>query len=67
MNSLRVDKARAMAAGGDTQIQDIAFECGFRSQRSFNRVFREFTGMTPTDFRARWYGVDKSLIDRQHK
>lgn len=64
VNSLRVDKARAMAAGGDTQIQDIAFECGFRSQRSFNRVFREFTGMTPTDFRARWYGVDKSLIDR---
>lgn len=65
VNSMRVDKARAMAAGEDTQIQDIAFECGFRSQRSFNRVFREFTGMTPAEFRARWYGVDKCVFDRK--
>lgn len=28
----------------------IAFECGFNSKSSFNRVFKEVTGQTPTQF-----------------
>jgi AraC-like DNA-binding protein len=29
----------------------IAFECGFNSKASFNRAFKKFTGLTPTDFK----------------
>lgn len=40
-----VDRAR------DTVLA-IAYEAGFSSLQSFNRVFREMEGQTPTDFRA---------------
>lgn len=32
-------------------IMEIAYDCGFRNQTSFNRVFREKTGMTPREWR----------------
>ena len=32
-------------------ITGIAFECGFNSQATFQRTFKEFTGMSPTEFR----------------
>ena len=40
----------------DTQYQHytilaIAFECGFNSKASFNRIFKEYTGLTPGEFR----------------
>jgi AraC-like DNA-binding protein len=31
-------------------IIGIAFECGFKSQPTFQRAFKQFTGCTPTDF-----------------
>lgn len=32
-------------------IEQIAFDSGFSSQRTFNRLFREIKGMTPGEFR----------------
>jgi AraC-like DNA-binding protein len=32
-------------------ITGIAFDCGFNSQATFQRTFKEFTGMSPTEFR----------------
>lgn len=32
-------------------IADIAFECGFSSIRSFNRIFKELSGRTPNQYR----------------
>jgi AraC-like DNA-binding protein len=29
----------------------IAFECGFNSKSAFNRVFRQFTGVTPSQYK----------------
>lgn len=29
----------------------IAFECGFNSKAAFNRAFKKFTGLTPTEFK----------------
>lgn len=33
-----------------TRISDVALQCGFSSINSFNRAFREITGMTPTQY-----------------
>ncbi|NLG52683.1 MAG: AraC family transcriptional regulator, partial [Clostridiales bacterium] len=32
-------------------IENISFECGFSTQRTFNRVFFELIGMTPSEYR----------------
>ncbi|MFA9388226.1 MAG: helix-turn-helix domain-containing protein [Prolixibacteraceae bacterium] len=32
-------------------ILAIAYECGFNSKASFNRIFKEYTGTTPGEFR----------------
>nr|WP_262921307.1 helix-turn-helix domain-containing protein [Maribellus maritimus] len=31
-------------------VLGIAFECGFNSKTTFNRIFKEETGMTPTNY-----------------
>lgn len=61
INTLRVDKARKLLAQTDLPITSVAFDCGFQSQRSFNRVFLEFTDMTPSEFRKVWHG--RTLYD----
>ncbi len=48
INSLRIDKACKLLYETDKNIIDIALECGFGSQRSFNRVFLASTGQTPS-------------------
>ena len=35
---------------GSARISDIALQCGFSSINSFNRAFREITGMTPRQY-----------------
>ena len=53
LHALRIRQARQLLMFTDKTVTDIAFECGFMSQRNFNRVFREMTGMTPSEFRER--------------
>lgn len=53
--------ARAKAELSDPQsarkpVSSIAFDVGFSSLASFNRVFREMTGLTPTAFRQKALG-----------
>ena len=52
LHNLRVAKARRMLIDTPTSITDIAFESGFSSLRTFNRVFMKYTGKTPTDYRV---------------
>ena len=37
---------------GDLRISEIAFAAGFQSLSQFNRVFKRFSGKSPTDFRG---------------
>ena len=52
VNSFRVNKARHLLKYTNMGMNDIVSSCGFGSQRTFNRVFREFTDMSPSEFRA---------------
>jgi len=48
----RFAKACLLLLDPDLKISEIAFEVGFQSLSQFNRVFRKFSGKSPTAYRA---------------
>lgn len=49
LNVVRIEKAVQLLDSAPTmKITDVMLRCGFNIIRSFNRVFREVTGFTPT-------------------
>lgn len=51
VNKTRLNCARAYLENKDYSITDICLDCGFESQRTFNRVFKEEYKMTPREYR----------------
>jgi AraC-like DNA-binding protein len=48
----RFKRARELLHNGDVSISEIAFAAGFQSLSQFNRVFKRFSGTSPTQYRA---------------
>ena len=53
LNIYRADFARDQLLHTDADITEVAHTSGFQTMRTFNRVFMEQTGMTPSEFRHR--------------
>ncbi|MEM7081467.1 MAG: AraC family transcriptional regulator [Pseudomonadota bacterium] len=53
VNTLRIDTARQLLADVDRPLLDVAFQSGFGSKASFNRVFRAAMLCTPSQYRKR--------------
>ncbi|MEN1727722.1 MAG: AraC family transcriptional regulator [Pseudomonadota bacterium] len=53
INEMRVDHAREQLRSTDQDVLTIALGSGFNSKATFNRVFRETAGITPSAWRAR--------------
>lgn len=51
INQFRISRACFLLRKGEQTITEIAAECGFDSQRNFNRVFKELTGKTPKEMK----------------
>ena len=51
--SRRIERASALLRDSDLPILDIAFDTGWNSLGTFGRTFRDITGESPTDLRAR--------------
>jgi len=51
VNQYRISEAKTLLKETRKSITIIAFETGFKSITSFNRVFKEATGMAATEFR----------------
>lgn len=51
LNEMRVDYAKYLLKNSELPIVDICFECGFSTQRSFNRAFARFAATTPREYR----------------
>ena len=51
INRVRILKAESLLTETDAQITDVALEVGFGSIPYFNRVFRKFNGITPSEYR----------------
>lgn len=54
INLLRLLDASRLLRTTDLSITQICFSCGFGTQRTFNRIFRERFGETPSEMRKRW-------------
>ena len=52
LNDHRVDEAQLLLRNSTLQVTQIAFDVGFNSLASFNRVFKETSGVAPTEYRA---------------
>jgi transcriptional regulator GlxA family with amidase domain len=49
----RIERAKALLRDTDLAITDIAFETGWNSLGTFGRIFRDITGESPSELRAR--------------
>jgi len=50
-NEIRVEKAAEILRASDITLEDVAERCGFNSVTYFRETFREYTGLTPTEYR----------------
>jgi AraC-like DNA-binding protein len=48
---LRIERARTLLLTSDKSLAEIAVNCGLSDQAHFNRFFRRFVGMTPSQWR----------------
>jgi two-component system, response regulator YesN len=51
LNDLRIRKAKEMLLEPGSRIQDVARRAGYQNMNSFNRMFKKFSGITPSEFR----------------
>jgi len=61
VNEYRVAHAkRRLVEDKSAKVLDIAIEAGFSSKTTFNVIFKQFTGQTPTQYRAATVNSDKT-------
>ena len=57
VNGIRLNYASAALENSQESITNICLDCGFESQRTFNRVFKDRYKMTPREYRNRKSGA----------
>ena len=57
VNDLRIIESKQLLKSGSESIEEIAEACGFCSLRTFDREFRNQTGMTPSEYRRTKTGI----------
>lgn len=55
LNTLRADRACLLLRSTRRSVADIAYDCGFETLRTFNRVFVQLYSQTPTAYRSRFF------------
>lgn len=58
MRSYRLQMACQMLAKGDEPITCISHACGLGSSSYFGKIFREYVGCTPLQYRCKWQNSD---------
>ena len=53
LSRARVGKAKTLLINPNLRVTEIAYAIGFQSLPHFNKMFKTFTGMSPTAFRKR--------------
>lgn len=50
LRSYRIDQAKALLTHGEGEVSLVAMQCGFANVATFNKVFKEYTGISPLEF-----------------
>lgn len=53
INTFRINYAKKLLLNNQYKILDVAIQCGFQSQQTFNRVFKEICGVSPAAYRKK--------------
>ncbi len=51
LTKYRIEKAKSFLAEGKMSVKEIAFATGYNSQGYFSKIFRKYTGVSPTEYR----------------
>jgi AraC-like DNA-binding protein len=62
----RIERAKALLRDTDQSITDIAFQTGWNSLGTFGRTFRDVTGESPGELRAREQAGEHQLARVPH-
>ena len=62
----RIERAKALLRDTDTPIIDIALDTGWQSLGTFGRVFKDITGESPGELRAREQAAAHALDQVPH-
>lgn len=52
IRNFRLEKAKQYLRIKDSQVSQVAYDCGFNNVSHFGKTFREHTGMTPSEYIA---------------
>lgn len=52
INTYRIEAIKQQLLTSDEQIIQLAYQNGFKSKSTFNKIFKEKTGMTPKAYKA---------------
>ena len=62
----RIERATALLRDTDLSVTEIAFQTGWNSLGTFGRIFRDITGESPSELRAREQRGQHQLEDVPH-
>lgn len=51
LNEFRIEQACKMLLSGNKTVKEVSISCGYRDTSYFIRVFKRFTGTTPSNYR----------------
>lgn len=57
LTNLRIERAKALLAGGEDSVETVAARCGFTSLYYFSSAFKKSVGMPPSAYRASHGGI----------
>lgn len=58
LNTYRINRARQLLLNSNGGVAEIAAAVGFGSVKSFNRVFKQIIGTSPTEYRKNGYDAE---------
>ena len=55
VNKLRIESSKSLLLSSDLNISEIASTTGFFDINYFSRIFKKYTGISPTDYRKNFF------------
>lgn len=57
VNLRKIEKAKEILKAVDIPVSEVAEKCGFSDVKYFNRVFKKYTGVTPSEYKKQEIGL----------